>query len=56
MSADALPLVGPCLTKERGHNGASICARTGWAVVRWQVCWRCERVRSDFVPPGPEQP
>ena len=55
MSADALPLVGPCLTKERGHNGASICARTGWAVVRGQVCWRCKRVQSDVVPPGPDQ-
>ena len=57
MSADALtPGVGPCPTKERGHNGDSLCARSGWPVVRGQMCWRCERVQSDFVPPGPEQP
>ena len=56
MSADAVPLVGPCLTKERGHNGAPICARTGWAVVRGQVCWRCELIQKIIVPPNPEQP
>lgn len=44
-------MMASCPTKDRGHNGDSQCSRSGWPVVRGQVCFRCKNHPPEVIAP-----